>query len=340
MPDLTICIPCAPYHRDIAVQAVESVKAQTLPCLSMVYVDDESRGAGYARNRLLETVRTEFVTFLDADDTLEPDFAEKCFLILQQVTGRRYVYTNWYEGDFVKVAPSPCDLWTQQTYHLVTTVMRTADARRIGGYDETMPGAEDTDFGIRLKLSGVCGVHLNVPLLHYRSGGKRSIELRNSGREGLMQDYMKQRYGDYTMGCCGDNVPVDNSPQGERHDGDVIAMALWTGNDRKRGLATGRVYPRTGNGKYCYVDPLDVAAAPQHWKKVNAVPSNTPPVLLPQYQQQGSTWQAAGNLAFGGGTPQAAQPAQQGAALDFEYQPVANTRGINDKLKLAKRKTE
>lgn len=340
MPELTICIPVAPYHRDLAVRAVESVKAQTLPCAVLVYEDDEARGAGYARNRLLEAVTTPYVSFLDADDTIEPDFAEKCFLILSEVRGNRYVYTNWYEGGKIVTAPSPCDLWTNQTYHLVTTVMRTADVRRIGGYDETMPGAEDTDFGIRLKLSGVCGAHLNAPLLHYNKGGQRSIELRNSGRELLMQDYMRERYGDYPMGCCGADTPPA-VPQGEKFDGDVLAMALWSGNRQERGMATGRLYPRTGNRKICYVDPRDVAAAPQMWQKVSAMPTNTAPVLQPQYQQQQSTWQAAGNMAFGGGTPQAAPvPQQQGASLDFEYKPVENTRTTENILKIAKRKTE
>jgi hypothetical protein len=335
MPELTICIPVAPYHMEHAARAVESVKAQTMECAVLVYQDDERRGAGYARNRLLEAVRSPYVAFLDADDTIEPNFAELCFDILARVQGNRYVYTNWYEGSQVRVAPSPCEVWTQKTYHLVTTVMRTADVRRIGGYDEHMPGAEDTDFGIRLKLSGVCGVHLNAPLLHYRPGGQRSVELRASGKETDMLAYMSQRYGGYTMGCCGSSEPVDNSPQGERRDGDVLAMSMWVGNDRKRGLETGRVYPRTGNGKVCWVDPLDVAAAPQHWKKVSAMPTSTPPVLQPGYAPADAGWQGAAALAFGGSQP--AQP-QGGEGVDWEYKPVENTRTTSDILKIARNK--
>lgn len=342
MPELTICVPAAPYHKEAVNHAVASIQAQTIRCDYLVFEDHTMRGAGYARNQLLRRVNTEYVSFLDADDTLEPDFAEKCFLILGQITGNRYVYTNWYEGDQIKTAPSPCDLWTQQTYHLVTTVMRTADVRRIGGYDEQMPGAEDTDFGIRLKLSGVCGVHLNAPLLHYRTGGKRSIELRNSGREALMQQYMKERYGEYTMGCCGD-TPVQTKPDGEKHDGDVMAMALWAGNRQERGRVTGRIYPRASRPKIVYVDPLDVSASPNLWQKVSAMPSSQPPVLMPQYQQQSplaqpGDWRTAGNAAFGGGQPQTAP--QQPVSQDWQYKPVSNTREIADKLKIGQRKSE
>jgi len=338
MPDLTICIPVAPYHTEHALNAVASVKAQTVDCAVLVYQDDEKRGAGYSRNRLLEAVNTEFVAFLDADDTIEPQFAEMAFQVLALASGRRYVYTNWYEGSAVRVAPSPCEVWTQKTYHLVTTVMRTSDVRHIGGYDEHMPGAEDTDFGIRLKLSGVCGIHLNMPLLHYRPGGQRSVELRASGQETAMLAYMSQRYGEYTMGCCGDNTPVDNSPQGEKFDGDVLAQAQWNGNDRKRGLSTGRLYARASFPKVLYVDPLDVAAAPHMWKKVSAIPTNTPPMLQPGYQAGTPGWQGAAALAFGGGQQQAAQPQQGGQGIDWNYQPVENTRTTNDILKIAQGK--
>lgn len=340
MPDLTIVIPFASYHADVYQRAVESVLAQTMPCNVLTIEDTAGRGAGWSRNQGLRQVRSEFVTFLDADDTLEPGFAELCFTILDQVRGNRYVYTNWYEGDLVKQAPSPCQLWTQQTYHLVTTVMRASDARRIGGYDEMMPGAEDTDFGIRLKLSGVCGVHLNAPLLHYRVGGQRSKELRASGQEAAMQAYMKQRYGEFTMGCCGDNTPNNNTPLGEKHDGDVLAQAMWAGNRRVRGLATGRVYAYVSNPDVCYVDPLDVAAAPTQWKKVSAIPTNTNPALQPGYNQQTGDWRGAANLAFGGGQPQQQVPITPAAQMEWDYKPVVNDVPKNDVLQIARRQTK
>lgn len=334
MPELSVVIPVSIYHKDIVARAVESVINQTVPCNVVTIMDEESRGAGWTRNQGLRQVNTEWVTFLDADDTIEPTFAETCFDILGRVQGNRYVYTNWYEGDTIKQAPSPCEVWTQQTYHLVTTLMRTVDVRRIGGYDEHMPGAEDTDFGIRLKLSGVCGIHLNVPLLHYRVGGRRSIELRASGTETHMLQYMKERYGGMTMGCCGD-YEVPKSPVGEKQDGDVLAQAQWAGNDQKRGLHTGRLYPRASFPKVVYVDPLDVAAAPHMWKKVSAMPTSTSPVLQPGYQPQSTNWPTAGDAVFGGG-----QQVQPNTTQDWDYNPVTNERPKSDVLKIAQKKTK
>lgn len=337
MPELTFVIPIGPYHADVAQRAVDSVLSQTIPCNVVTIEDAAGRGAGFARNQGLRKVNSEFISFLDADDTLDPRFAETCFDILSRVQGNRYAYTNWYEGIDIRQAPSPCDLWTQQTYHIVTTVMHTDSVRRIGGYDEHMPGAEDTDFGIRLKLSGVCGVHVNAPLVHYNKGGQRSIDLRASGQEVAMLAYMKLRYGEITMGCCGDNTPNNNTPQGERADGDVLAQALNVGNRRTRGLATGRVYPYAGKPDIVYVDPRDVAAAPHQWQKVSAMPTNTPPVLQPGYQPNTVNWKDAAHSAFGGGQ-QHAQPAQP--SQDWQYNPVENTRTGNDVLKIARRKTK
>src|SRR5690242_3071847 len=110
MPDLSIVIPIGPYHRDIVSRAVASVEAQTLPCHIITVEDTEGHGAGWARNQGLKRVTSPYVAFLDADDTLEPRFAQLCFEVLRLVQGRRYVYTNWYEGDIIKTAPSPCDL--------------------------------------------------------------------------------------------------------------------------------------------------------------------------------------------------------------------------------------
>jgi glycosyltransferase involved in cell wall biosynthesis len=189
MTKLTFVIPVAGYHQDVAHQAVESVKAQTIPCELIVIQDTDGRGAGYARNRGLEQCQTEYICFLDADDTIDPKFAEITLGILDHYmqSGRgdsRYIYTDWLGiQNSIHKAPEPCDAWTNGTFHLVTTVLPVDRVRLIGGFDEVMTGIEDTDFYVRLRLSGVCGIHVNAPLVHYREGGQRSISARQSGEE-------------------------------------------------------------------------------------------------------------------------------------------------------------
>jgi hypothetical protein len=334
MSDLTFIVPVAEYHYNLEQRAVESVRAQTIPCELYTIHDTGARGAGWARNRGLESVKTKYAAFLDADDTLDPRFAEICLGILDHYaesgkTDPRYVYTDWLGIENVAhKAPEPCNAWTDQTSHLVTTVLPTDRVRLIGGFDETMQ-IEDADFYVRLRLSGVCGIHVNAPLVHYREGGQRSIIARATGAELAAQSYMTNRYGGMNfMGCCGDTTQGPTGPTNDPLEGDVLAQAQWQGNRVERGRVTGRMYPRTSFPKTVYVARQDVEAAPMHWKRVNSPSQASSGVILqPQYQAS-DNWQSAVDLAFGGGQ-QPAAPSQP-----IEYRP--NVAGRSKKDVLAK----
>lgn len=327
MTNLTFVIPVGAYHRDIAERAIASVKAQTVPCALVVIHDAQGKGAGWARNRGLEQVTTPYVSFLDADDVVMPQFAEACLGVIEP---SKYVYTDWDVDGQTREAPSPCDVWTKKTYHIVTTVMHTDDVLRIGGYDELLPGAEDSDFGVRLRLSGVCGIRLPFPLFAWGDQGTRSRSLRASGKEATVQAYMAERYGGYSlMGCCGDNHPTNTEPGNVPEPGDVLAQAIYQGNRRERGLASGRLYPNTGNGKLLYMDARDIEVAPHMWRRVTETKQVNGVVLKPQYQPS-QDWQSVAQQIYGGG--QASAP----ATSPVEYKPVVNSRTRSDVLNAVK----
>lgn len=312
MPNLTFIIPVSNYHKDVAHRAIESVRAQTIPCDLIVIEDTEGKGAGHARNRGLERVTSEYASFLDADDTIDPRFAELCLSVLTHYAESRddprYVYTDWLGAQNVAhKAPEPCEAWTNQTSHLVTTVLPTDRVRLIGGFDEVMQ-IEDADFYVRLRLSGVCGIHVNAPLVHYREGGQRSITARASGEETKSKLYMTNRYGGYSlMACCGDSTQGPTGPTNEPLEGDILAQAVWHGNRQERGRATGRLYPRTSFPKMLYVDKEDVEKAPMHWRAVNSPMQAANGVILqPQYKAGDVPWQDTVSALFGGGQPQPA----------------------------------
>ena len=347
MPELTVCVPFAPYHDDLVSRAVESIKAQTIPVDYFVFRDDNQRGPGYGRNRLLSRVQSPFVAFLDADDELEPDFAETCLKLWLHVNQpNRYVYTNWYIDGEIRVPPAPCGLWNRRadmnmgaSFHLVTTFLPADYARAIGGFDETLSANEDADFAVRLKIAGICGIHLNAPLVRYNTGGQRSLSARvNGDTQWYQNEYFPARFGAYerhlTMGCCGDNTAVSNLPIGEQQPGDVLAMALWTGNQQVRGLHTGRLYPRMSKPKTCYVAPEDIAKSPDRWAKITNTPeAQSNPVLQPNYLQapgpmaQPVNWSRGADAAFGSGSvgmDAVAHNVSQEAA--GHYQPMVNDR--------------
>lgn len=273
--DVTICIPSGPEHKHLLPRAVASAQAQTLPCRVETFIDHARHGPGFARNLLLDRVETPFVVFLDADDWITPDFALKT---RQAITPTSYVYTDWRRGETVYKAPDCA--WTGGTWHCVTTLLHTAHVHAVRGFDDSLSSMEDTDFYLKLVTGFICGIRVPEPLFHFSVSGGRSQRAHDDGSIEAMRAIMEERYGG-RMGCCGAEGVVNLSPIGQKQDGDVQAMALWRGNQFRRGMATGRVYPRMAYPKRTWVDPRDITAKPSDWQAVVA-PQPVPPVVVPE----------------------------------------------------------
>lgn len=264
MPTVSIIIPVSPYHTHLVSRAITSAQNQTVPCTIILAQDTNGRGAGIARNAALSQITSDFVVFLDADDWITPDFIEKCLAAWKP---GRYVYTGWYEDETVKEAPLKpyCD----HSWHCITALIPTAYIRQVGGFDETMPGGEDTALFMSLMASGYCGIRLNEPLLFYGNEGQRGKAFYHNPQRDIIMSGVRERFRQ-AMACCGDNQPIEDIPVGDRQSGDVLAFAAWGGNRVERGRITGRWYPRTGNFKQVWVDPADAKARPDLWRIVEA----------------------------------------------------------------------
>lgn len=266
---LTFVIPAAPYHQDVAGEAIASVQAQTLRCEYVLVVDAHRRGAGWARNEGLKQVTTPFVAFLDADDLLDPCFAEAC---LRAYDGKHYVFTDWYTDQHVEAPARP---WAGDgTSHIVTTLLPTNVVRQLGAFDETLPGGEDTDLYWKLTRNGVCGKRLAQPLVYYRKGGQRAQTFVASEQYQTLMRAIVTRYEGLPMSCqdCGGNLlDMDVPPSGEQLEGDVLAEALWKGERPERGRVSRRIYRGGWNSKL-WVDPRDIDAAPHLFARVVEMP--------------------------------------------------------------------
>lgn len=303
---LTIVIPIAPHHEALAERAIQSALCQTLDCAVIAVYDHERRGAGWARNRGLEQTQTDFCTFLDADDWLEPDYAEQ---VLTAYEGTCYVYSDWFAGE--TVSPAPDCAYVNGTWHAVTCLLPTEWVRKVGGFDEQLPAIEDTELFVHLRSTGLCGKRLPHPLMHYSPNGQRSALTREQGAEfWRIQDLISERYGGRQVACCGKSDPIPNIPKGERLDGDVLAAALWQGNRQERGLKTGRLYPRTGYGGYLWMAEADIDASPRLFRRVTELPATVTREQLAEFKR-------LAGLALGvQGAPNGARPQimPQGAA--------------------------
>lgn len=262
MTQVTVVTPCAKHHVALLDDCKTSVQGQTVPCTHLIGIDNHGRGPGYVRNQLVLRAQTPYVVFLDADDLLEPTFAETALQAIRNDVA--YVYTDWYEHDTHRHAPARG--WCGTDHHLVTTLLRRDVFLSVGGFDESLSALEDTDFYLKLNSLFHCGVRVPQPLVHYTNRGHRAKAAHADGRVIKLKQLMVQRYGG-KMGCCGGLV-VDRTPVNQEEPGTVLAMAMWGGNRRVRGLSTGRMYPRLGNGKLAWVYPADIDAMPGMWRRM------------------------------------------------------------------------
>lgn len=273
---LTVITAVAPYHLAVVEEAAASVRAQTVKTDHIIIIDHERRGAGWGRNAGLARVTTPFCTFLDADDILEPTFAER---MLTAYDGAHYIYCDHYQ-DAEHVRTSD-EAWTRGSWHVVTTLLPTAWVKHVGGFDETLIGGEDSDLYWKLRYFGMCGKRLPEPLMHYRGGGQRSKAFFGSPQFHEFQNLLETRYGGYRMSCCGENASAINV----QASGAILVQALWAGNRQMRGAVTGTLYPRAGNGALMWVDARDVAYAPHLWQQVVETPKPPSRVELNDFQR-------------------------------------------------------
>lgn len=168
-------------------EAVSSVRAQTLPPLEHVVVDDGSftvgpidgvrvlpvshRGLGPARNAGVEVARGDAVALLDDDDLWQPHHLETVWSVMQE-TGADVVYADCEEvgrrdGYSIEVRDFDADLMERENFICVpATLVRTEALRAVGGFGGG--SLEDWDTWKRLARAGARFVHVPVVTVTYR----------------------------------------------------------------------------------------------------------------------------------------------------------------------------
>lgn len=276
LPLASIIIPCAPYHTDLVEQAIASAEAQTVPCEVLTEEDTRRRGPAAIRNELARKAHGLFVVFLDADDTLEPTFVEQCAQVYKQGT---YVYTAWVEHDGEHQPQTPCQPYRDGGYHLVTTLYPRQAFLKLDGFDEHLPGGEDTDFYLRSAARGLCPLFVNQPLVHYEPAGERGRLFAQHDDLSAIMEVIYTRNGGFktTMGCNCTKAP-QLDPNAGQMPGMIQAIANYAPMTML-GSATGHAYPRhLGRGMVMWVYPQDAAARPDLWTPVPQMTDSTPTV--------------------------------------------------------------
>ena len=201
---VTAVIPAFNTERYLR-RAIDSVLAQRYGAVECIVVDDGSTdrsgeiaqsfgdriryiaqanaGASAARNAGIRVARGDYIAFLDADDYWLDTKLEHQMRVFAANPGLRLVSTHWtwlpsttdpavtdfrgpqFDAAAVQVLPGWETLLRDPYLCTPTVVVNAAAARAVGGFDTTLPSAEDIDFFLR-----VCDGH-PYALLRQRLAG-------------------------------------------------------------------------------------------------------------------------------------------------------------------------
>ena len=221
---ISIIMPVFDPPREWLIEALISVQAQWSGNWELICVDDGSRqphvrdvldsfvrhdprirvlrapgnmGIARATNFGLRAARGNYVAFMDHDDTIEPDAVYKLAEAAQQ-TGADLVYsdealTTADINSIIEVRARPAfshDYYLSHPYFVHMVCVRTEVARRLAGWDESLPISADVDFVLRVIEAARTIAHVPSVLYRWRTherstGHARQAEVNDATKAAL-----------------------------------------------------------------------------------------------------------------------------------------------------------
>lgn len=217
---VTVVIPLFNYASYI-IEALESVKAQTLKDIDLIVVDDQSTDdslavakqwlernhqrfnrtllarnqhnskLGPTRNVGFHLAETEYVFALDADNRLAPECLERCTAMARQKK-TAYVYPTLEEfgatnGLIGNLEYTPLKLVSGNYIDAMALVSKAAWLH-VGGYRNIRHGWEDYELWCRFAEAGLTACHAgSVPLAHYRVHANSMLRTTTDAHENKQQ---------------------------------------------------------------------------------------------------------------------------------------------------------
>jgi peptidoglycan/xylan/chitin deacetylase (PgdA/CDA1 family)/glycosyltransferase involved in cell wall biosynthesis len=201
-------ITCRDLGRWLA-EALESVERQTRAAAQILVVDDGSndrytrqileaiqrqgtcvvhgdgRGASAARNLGARLTTSDYLVWLDADDTLEPTWFDAAARRLDEEQDMQFVSCGMRafgraSYEWKPSCPTFVEAIATGAVPHASTMVRRSMWEEVGGFDEELSSFELLDFWATVMERGIRGIVLDEPLLNYRiragSGYRRSIQ--------------------------------------------------------------------------------------------------------------------------------------------------------------------
>lgn len=211
MPKVSVVIPVYRQAHYLAA-AIASLLAQTLQDFEIIVVDDgspddvpgalarasadpriklvrqENKGLAGARNSGFAAATGDFLSFLDADDTYEPQKLEKQVHLLESSPDLGWVYcdiittsaTGEPLAEQFRIAQQPRELAGDIFGSLLqggffpphTVMVRRSVLEKEGGFDPVLGGHADYELWLRLAGAGHRAGFIPEPLVRYRTHGE------------------------------------------------------------------------------------------------------------------------------------------------------------------------
>jgi GT2 family glycosyltransferase len=179
-----------------------------LPNLKIID-SSKKRGPAYARNKGVEASQGEFLLFCDADDEVASDWVAAMTKALEShdFVACRFETMKLNDSDTRQAGGSVQNNGIQEyTYppFLPHAGAGGLGVKRhihiaVGGFDETMPMLEDTDYCWRVQLKGTKLVFAPDALIHHRLRTSRLKIFRQSRLWGEFNVFLYKKYQPFGM---------------------------------------------------------------------------------------------------------------------------------------------
>lgn len=246
-PKVSVCVSLHNYASRIQ-DALRSVHDQTLEEIELIVVDDASSDAGAevveswleqhgsrfsralllqhngnaglaaARNSAFAAASAPWCFVLDADNTLAPEAAARCFAIAEAAPTSSAVVHPLVALHYEQHNPAPRALLSQQAWHRellkhgnyidAMALVRRSAWQAVGGYTHIPGGWEDFDFWCKLAETGWHGVLCPQKLASY-SVHPRSMATSQSRRmERALSRLLQHRHPWLELLLVAESLPV------------------------------------------------------------------------------------------------------------------------------------
>lgn len=148
---------------------VAELKKQQQPDFTVM--QQPNQGVIAARNNAIVKAQGKYIFPLDADDTIEPTFLEKCLLFLENSPEHFFVYTwtcSLGDKDFIWETRDSDPEYALIENRMGYALFRKSAFMQVGGYNPVMAGGyEDWEFCVNLVAHGYIGRVIKEPLYNY-----------------------------------------------------------------------------------------------------------------------------------------------------------------------------